>query len=239
MANYFDSVTEDLRKANGENEDAVIAALPAERNEPGDGASEDDAKEINLDCLPPQLSDAFSEVMENMQAVISDRQTAYMEHATAAVKEFIEEEEWHYKTSELGDDLVLFELGFEVRGINLWTKIYIEADPDACCIKAILPVSADASFEYPLCNVLAKLNYDKRFGSFKYDERDGEITFEYSFLLREGMVKDDLKRYLDAVISSAVTCYHEIRKYCVGRFKGKEVNEILKKVNALVDEISD
>ena len=33
--------------------------------------------------------------------------------------------------------------------------------------------------------------------------------------------------------------YAEIKKHCVGKYKAKEINEILKKVNALVSDLSD
>ena len=73
---------------------------------------------------------------------------------------------------------MLYELGFGVKGVNLRIRIHVEADPDVCRIDAVLPISADSTYEYPLCKVLAKENFAKRFGSFKYDERDGEITYE-------------------------------------------------------------
>ena len=86
---------------------------------------------------------------------------------------------------------------------------------------------------------MAKENYSKRFGSLKYDERDGEISFEYSYPIGHGVYQDDLDRVFHAVVSSAAGAYEMIRKYCVGKFKNKEINEILQKVNALVSDLSD
>ena len=39
--------------------------------------------------------------------------------------------------------------------------------------------------------------------------------------------------------SSAANDYEEIKNYCVGKFKSKEINEILKNVNRLVSDLSD
>ena len=74
---------------------------------------------------------------------------------------------------------------------------------------------------------------------YKYDEHNGEITYEYSFLTRHGIFKDDLETYFYAVVGSAVSCYDDIRKCSVGRYKSKEANEIIQKVNAIVSDIKE
>lgn len=193
MANFFDSVIEDLKKANGGSEDEAISALRAKRDERGEQASESEVMSAVRSCLMAQLTSAVGGMADDKHVVLCDKDKEYMGNATAVVKEFLDEN---------------------------------------------LPISADSIYEYPLCKVLAKENFAERFGSFKYDERDGEITYEYGFLARHGILKDDLETYFHAVVCSAITCYDDIRKYCVGRFKGKEVNEILKKVNDLVSDIS-
>lgn len=235
MANLFDKMIEDIKKVNGGEEDETITALRAKRAELGEDASEEEIVAAIESCLREQLSGISSDG----ELVFSDEDRDYMKKATDAVKKFLDGNDWRYGVHELQENFVVFDFGFTTNGVQMQIRINVEANPNVCRIDAVLPISADATYEYPLCKVLAQENYSKRFGSFKYDERDGEVSFQYSFLARHGIFQDDLETYFDAVVGSVVTCYNNIRKCCVGRFKSKEVTEILKKVNDLVSDISE
>ena len=231
--NPFDKLIEDLLQANGGTEDEIIAAIRAKRDELGDDASEGDIAEAFMSCIMDHNG------INSRPAVLSEESRNYMEKATAAVKEFLDSNNWHYGTTKLREDIVLFEFALGTNNVRLRMRIHIEENPNVCRIDAILPILADATYEYPLCKKLASENYMKRFGSFKYDEQDGEISYEYSFLAHPDNLKDDLDTYFHAVTGTASSCYDDIRKYCAGRFKSKEVSDIVKKANDLVREISE
>ncbi len=244
--NMFDKVIRDLREANGGNDDELIRALLDRKAALGPDASEEEimaaVKEVMTEQFQGGTGSAQSRgsaKQESNADFLSPEDQVYMAEAVAAVKAFLEENEWRYSTRVPRADVTLFEMGFTVKKCSLRVKIHVEANPHVCRIDAILPITADATYEYPLCAAMAKENYAKRFGSLKYDERDGEVSFEYSYPIGHGVYQDDLDRVFHAVVSSAVNAFDMMRKCCVGKFKSREVNEILQKVNALVSDLSD
>lgn len=78
MANFFDSVIEDLKEANGGNEDEVITALRAKRDELGDDASESDVMSAVRSCLMAQLSSALGGIADDKPVVLSDKDKEYI-----------------------------------------------------------------------------------------------------------------------------------------------------------------
>ncbi len=244
MANLLDKLIQDLLDSNGGEETPTVVALRAKRDELGDDVSEQEARDAALSVLmqfmPTDGSDdagSSSSSSSDDDIQLTSKDIACMEATKAMIVEYLHDEEWHYSTSSLRKDVFIFEFGCTLKSVSLRIKIYVEGDPNVCRIVVYLP-SADAIYAYPLCKLLAKENYSKRFGSFKYDERDGEVCYEYSVLTENGLTKDDFERYLNACLGSAANGYADIRRYCVGRFKRAEVDEILEKVNDLVNDIN-
>ncbi len=245
MANVLDQMIAELLETNGGEETPVIAALRAKRNELGDEVTEEQAKSAALAVLMEFMpTDSEGEGAETSSSggddiTLTAKDVACMEDTKAMVVEYLHDEEWRYSTNSPRKDIFIFDFGCTMKGVNLRIKVYVEGDPNVCRIVAYLPITADGIYAYPLCKLMAKENYSKRFGSFKYDERDGEVCYEYSVLTENGLKKDDFERYLNACIGSAVGGYATIRRYCVGRFKKAEVDDILEKINELVNDINE
>lgn len=214
----------------------LIRRLEEKQAELGEKATDEQVEQAIKECLMAHIIGTAG-VSGNGDG---DAETSeYMESATSAVKAFFEEEGWRYSERLSQSDVVIYELGFNLENCVLRVRVHVEAFPQVCRVEAILPITADATFDYPLCKVLAKENYPRRFGALQYDERDGEVSYRYSFPIGHGVYKDDLKRIILAVANSASDSYDVVRRYCVGRYKKKEINEILVKVNALVNDLSD
>ena len=238
MAINFEDLIQRLKNECGA-DDNIINLLLEHRGELEDCADMSEALDKVLDIIKSTVASGSDDTEGPDEIKLSAAEQEYMERAVSEVEDFLKSKEWHYSTRKQRPDLAIFEMSFTMENCSLRARIYVEANPEVCRVDAILPITGDALYEYPLCEKITKFNYMKRFGSLKYDERDGEITYEYSFLSGHQIYPDELNRYLRAVLSSADDAYAEIKKCCVGRFKSKEVNEILTKVNALVEDISD
>ncbi len=235
MANKLEELIQQIRDDENRPDGLLELLEDAQKNLP-EGAGEAEIDEAVQKAL---MSHMLSRLGEDSDVSLKEDDKEYMEKTVNLVKEVFAEEEWRYSEDSLREDLHIFDLGFGIRGCRLRMRVYIEADPRVCRIDAILPITADATYEYVLCKYMVKSNYPKRFGALHYDERDGEMSYRYSFPTTHGLYKDDLKKIFLAVASSAASDYEEIKKCCVGKFKSKEVNEILKNVNRLVSDLSD
>ena len=111
----------------------------------------------------------------------------------------------------------------------------MEAEAKACRIDAVFPFSAEKIYEYPLCRAIAKENFRYRYGTLQYDERDGEISFRYSYSISHGVYEDELGRSFECVLRSAENSYAVVQKNCVGKYKRNEAKEMLNEFHALVD----
>ncbi len=132
-----------------------------------------------------------------------------------------------------------FELGVREDGKRLRLKIYLETDPKVCRIDAMYPFTADQTFAYPLCEMLLKENYPRRYGALQYDARDGELSYRYSFPITHGLHRDDFQTIFLAVIKSAMTSFDTVRLYANGRFRKDVRQQIFNNVQKLLNEIED
>jgi len=237
MANKLDEIIEQFKEVNGGREDEVIKALMAKREELGEDPSDDEVSKALHDCIIGQLAGALGVSGEDVELTEEDQ--AFMSEAIEKTKELFANEGWHYSERITRPDLVVFEMGFGLKGCNLRMRVHIENNPKVCRIDANLPITADSTYDYILCKAIAKENYPRRFGALQYDENDGEVSYRYSYPITHGVNIDDLKRVFLAVASSAAESYETIKKCCVGKFKSKEINEILNKVNKLVSDLTD
>lgn len=237
MANKLDEIIEQFKEANGGHEDEVIKALRAKREELGEDLSDEEISKVVHECIIGQLAGALG--VNGADVELTEEDHAYMDAATEKVKELFAEEKWHYSERISRPDLVVYEMGFGINGCNLRMRVHIENNPKVCRIDANLPITADSTYDYILCKAIAKENYPRRFGALQYDEKDGEVSYRYSYPISHGIEIEELKQVFLAVASSAADSYETIRKCCVGKFKSKEINDILNKVNKLVSDLTD
>lgn len=196
------------------------------------------------------VEEAFADLLEQNEARIRraeekafagllEEDEARMRRAAATVRQFLDGHRWRYSALAVQSGFLCYQFGLRCEGVDLWMRVYITADPCVCRIDASFPLLVNPAYEYPLCRALAEANRPLPFGSFKYDERRGSVSYQYSFLAGQGIPEDDFKIYFNEIVYSAVSCRDAICKCCFGQFESDEVGEILKKVNTLVSEIGE
>lgn len=196
------------------------------------------------------VEEAFADLLEQNKARIRraeekafagllEEDEARMRRAAATVRQFLDGHRWRYKAQAVQSGFLCYQFGLRCEGVDLWMRVHITADPCVCRIDASFPLLVNPAYEYPLCRALAEANRPLPFGSFKYDERRGSVSYQYSFLAGQGIPEDDFKIYFNEIVASAVSYHDAICKCCFGQFESDEVGEILKKVNTLVSEIGE
>ena len=196
------------------------------------------------------VEEAFADLLEQNKARIRraeekafagllEEDEARMRRAAATVRQFLDGHRWRYSALAVQSGFLCYQFGLRCEGVDLWMRVHITADPCVCRIDASFPLLVNPAYEYPLCRALAEANRPLPFGSFKYDERRGSVSYQYSFLAGQGIPEDDFKIYFNEIVDSALSCHDAICKCCFGQFESDEVGEILKKVNTLVSEIGE
>ena len=240
MKNDFEGMTDQIEQPDdGKKKKSIAREIMELREELGEDAPMEEVEEAIEEILYRRLSEVAEEEEKSADAVLNEEERAYMEETTGVVRDFLNANEWNFNERVIGPGIRSFEMGLVMKNVQLRIRIHIELDPKVCRIVALLPINADPTYEYLLCKAMATENYNRRFGGFKYDERDGEMTYEHTFLALHGIAADELGIYFNAVISSACGGYDAVRKGCTGRLKRKEVDEVLEKINILVNDISD
>lgn len=233
MTDLIDETIEQLLKDN--DEEGLISVF----REIMEGIGANPSQEEIVTAISNNAYEAIRDTDSSESVTLSDEEKEYMFMATRTVEEYLDSRGWHYDLRHIGSDMIAYNLDFRVADISLRTRIIVEADPNVCRIEAVLPFTADITYEYPLCKVLADKNEKKRYGSFKYDDEDGEISYEYTIRAENGIDKEDLRFYIHIVVGTAAEECKDIQRYSLGKFKSEEKSEIANKINSLLKDIKD
>lgn len=164
---------------------------------------------------------------------------SFLKQADADVRAFFDRHQLHYIQRVSEADISIYEMRFSKKHISYIVRVALESRPKACRIDVVYPFSAEKIYEYPLCKALAKENFRYRFGAWQYDERDGEVSFRYSYSISHGIYEDDLQNIFGAMLKVVEECYDVILKNCVGKYKRNEKEEILNELNTLADDLNE
>ena len=229
-------------------EDKLLEMLQQKQAELGEDATEDEIEEGLRQVIKDHLMFALRHKMlghghsgDDDDDDDNDDDVDYAAHQEniRLVREVFQQMDLKFRDhSPIGRKSIrIFELGVDEDGKRLRMKVYLEASAKACRIDALYPFAADESIAYPLCEMLAKQNYPLRFGGLKYDARDGELSYSYSFPTANGLHRNDFERMFLTVIAAAYKQYDTVRTYANGRFRKDVRQQIVDKTQTLLNEI--
>ena len=201
------------------------------------GVEEEQFEKALADGLKKLLASTLGGLDDNGD--LDEDEAAFLAEQVVIVEEFFDEHDWHYSKSQHRPDVVLFEMGLVVEGVHTRLQVSVETNPRHVRLSCILPVLVEPAFAYPVCEYIAKKNYFKRYGCLKYDESDGELSYEYGMPINNGLDDELLARFVYLITSSAVEDYDTLRRLAVGRVKKKDSSNILSKINQLIEELAD
>lgn len=215
-------------------EERLLDMLYAKEQELGEDISEEEAEKVVLQVRKDLL---MSAVRSNQAAEIEEEWDDNMKMSIAVIRDIFEEMEIHYHEYVPRSGVYAFEMGVTTDSKSFRIQIYLEDQPRVCRIDAVYPFQAEPEFVYPLCEQMVKQNYPKRYGALQYDELDGELSYQYTFLTTHGLNKDDFRTAFMAVVASANDSFDVVKQYAVGRFRRVDRDEIICKAQRLIIEL--
>lgn len=216
----------------------LLQMLLEKQQELGADVSDEEAEEAAGEVFSRHLLEALRSVVPNVEEAEEDEDwSELMEDAMEVVHRVFRKRNWKYQDYTHQKGVKAFELGIRENGKLLRMKVYLESSAKVCRIDAVFPFQAEKDFAYPLCEKLVMENYPRRFGALQYDERDGELSYRYSFPIRHGLHEDDFQSVFMAVTASAYASYDVVKQYAVGRFRRPERDAITCRAQKLIIEL--
>ena len=216
----------------------LLQMLLEKQQELGSEISDEEAEEAAGEVFKEHLLEALRSVVPHVEDDSDEEEwSEIMEDAMEVVHRVFRKRGWKYRDYTHQKGVKAFELGIRENGKLLHVKVFLESNAKVCRIDAEFPFQAERDFVYPLCEKLMKENYPRRFGALQYDERDGELSYRYSFSIRHGLHEDDFQNLMMAVMASAYASYDVVKQYAVGRFRKAERDAITCKAQKLIIEL--
>ena len=216
----------------------LLDELVDARNSMDDPSDEKKADSLASEILKKYVEGAISSNADDEIEVDAE----YMEKTSTGVEEAFESQGWkNYGKRNRRNDLLQYELGFNVNNTVLRIIVLVEDAPKRIRFHAILPITGEKTYEYLLDKAIVDENKKFIYGAFQYDQNDGELTYQYSYPITHGFYRDDFLSIMRAVIRTAIDddAYSAIKKAAQGRYKRKEREEILRQLEPLVEDLTD
>lgn len=155
-----------------------------------------------------------------------------------AIKSFIDKNEWHASIVDKENRVIV--MGFSMKNAAFKVIVRVDAEAESVTINATLPISCLSEYRFLMDSKLSRLNETLRYGAFRLDEDDGEITYRLTFSIAGQEFNDKMfDNYLDCCLITPDINYKKIVKYATGALSREEKVEVLGKLKSLAVAINE
>ena len=217
----------------------VIAKLEKRKEEMGEKASYPEIMKEVKDILEEHLGVSLPVIKHGMGLKVSDEKAEFLKECTQRIKAFLDEQELRYRVIDEGCSICIFEFYLTVTGKSFRVRFYLEADIDHMKIETQMPFMGDKDFELLVCKEITDVNYSYRYGTFRYDRHDGEITYVIGLPIKGGIDKDILDLLYNAAVISSIDGYEKIRRAATGRINPNQISSVYKKIKRLINALKE
>lgn len=153
------------------------------------------------------------------------------------VESFIESHGWN--TILVDKKNRRFILGFALPNAPFEVAFRVDAETESLTINVVFPVNCREEYRMLMDCKLSRLNEGMRFGAFRLDEDDGEITYRFTYSYAEqGFLPKVFERYLECCLFASDMNYKRIEGLANGSLSGREKLEMISDIRKLADAVS-
>lgn len=154
------------------------------------------------------------------------------------IKSFVDEQEWY--TSVVDKENRVIVMGFSMKNAAFKVLVRVDAEAESATINATLPISCLSEYRFLMDSKLSRLNETLRYGAFRLDEDDGEITYRLTYSIAGQEFNNKMfDNYLDCCLITPDINYKKIVKYATGALSRDEKVEVLGKLKSLAVAINE
>lgn len=149
--------------------------------------------------------------------ILSSEDEAFIHTSIDTIRDFFKENKIAFDVNTQGVETKVLHFQMTIQGELTDVLVVITLKPKMCSIIFDLPFKVNVTFENELNSALMSYNCTRRFGSFRYDKRDGKIDYKTDFPCVEGVRKDDLIAAFMISMNSVSNFMNELKKYVVSK----------------------
>lgn len=176
-------------------------------------------------------------IPDSAEQNLSASDAALLEAALRIVQQYLDDHHFVYETDNTHPHFTMYYFGGRTEYCTLKMRILVSIQYRTCCIEAVLPLSVDSTYAYPLCQAICRENHLRRYGALRYNEEDGVLSYRYNLPIDKGLTVDELERLVGAVARSASDGYLALKKHCSGQYDARDTEDILQSLEKLVDAL--